>query len=279
MSRKHIKVALVYDFDGTLAPGNMQELSFIPSIDMDKDTFWTKVKQDAKTHEADEILCYMHRMLEEARHKKISIHKNSISSHGKNIPLFDGVDSWFSRINEYGKNLEFNIRHYIISSGLKEMIEGTSISNSFDRIYASAFSYDTDGIPYWPALSVNYTNKTQYLFRINKGALDIHDAAGVNKFKPPEDREVPFSRMIYFGDGDTDISCMRLVKAQGGHSFVVYTPSKKGAKKRAEKLLSDGRVNAMAPADYSENGEVEKLAKAVLDKIRADTALSRAFRK
>lgn len=279
MSRKHIKVALVYDFDGTLAPGNMQELSFIPSIDMDKDTFWTKVKQDAKTHEADEILCYMHRMLEEARHKKISIHKNSISSHGKNIPLFDGVDSWFSRINEYGKNLEFNIRHYIISSGLKEMIEGTSISNSFDRIYASAFSYDTDGIPYWPALSVNYTNKTQYLFRINKGALDIHDAAGVNKFKPPEDREVPFSRMIYFGDGDTDIPCMRLVKAQGGHSFVVYTPSKKGAKKRAEKLLSDGRVNAMAPADYSENGEVEKLAKAVLDKIRADTALSRAFRK
>jgi hypothetical protein len=160
-----------------------------------------------------------------------------------------------------------------ISSGIKEMIDGTPISDNFVKTYASSFKYDVNGVAEWPSLAINFTTKTQYLFRINKGALDVYDNKKINKFVPLKDRPIPFENMIYIGDGETDIPCFSLVRNLGGHSIAVYKPNTRGAKARAEKLIDDGRVNFVAPADYSNKGYIDTIVKTVLDKIDSDSKL------
>jgi len=153
------------------------------------------------------------------------------------------------------------------------MIEGTSIAGEFKKIYASSFKYDPNEVAEWPALAINFTTKTQYLFRINKGALDICDEKRINEFVRMEDRPVPFKRIIFIGDGNTDIPCFSLVKSLGGHSIAVYKPRTKGAKEKAEKLVEDGRVNFIVPADYSKDSQIMKVVKAILDKVASDCEL------
>jgi hypothetical protein len=193
--------------------------------------------------------------------------------------LFKGVVDWFDRINKYGKEKGVKVQHYIISSGIREMIEGTSIAKKFAATYASSFVYDHNGVAKWPALAINYTTKTQFLFRINKGVLNVYDNSKINEFTPSEDRPVPFSNMVFIGDGDTDIPCFRLVKDQGGHSVAVYKPSTHGTKEKARKLIKDGRVNYIAPADYSENSEMDTFVKRIIDKVAADSALKKLGKK
>ncbi|GIX21633.1 MAG: hypothetical protein KatS3mg121_0416 [Gammaproteobacteria bacterium] len=264
-----IKVAIAYDFDGTLCPGNMQEHSFIPRLDVSKKAFWERVDAAARRHRADLILMYMKHMLDEARRKEIPVRRADIQAHGSRIPLFAGVGDWFDRIDAYGRRQGLAVRHYIISSGLREMIEGTPIANRFAQIFASAFVYDENGVACWPAVAVNYTTKTQFLFRINKGVLDINEHAKVNEYTPPERRDVPFTNIIFIGDGDTDIPCFRLVKQMGGHSIAVYQPRKKGARERAERLMQEGRVHCVLPADYREGKRLDGVVKRILDKIAA----------
>ncbi len=271
--RKLPVVAIAYDFDGTLSPGNMQEHSFIPNIGMTPRKFWKLAEQLSKKNEADSVLTYMNLMLEKAREAKVSVQRQDFKNHGKSIRLFNGVDKWFSHINSYGKKLGLKIEHYIISSGLREMIEGTSIAGEFKKIYASSFNYNASGVAEWPALAINFTTKTQYLFRINKGTLDIFDEERINEFVPMENRPVPFKRIIFIGDGNTDIPCFSLVKSLGGHSIAVYKPRSKGAKEKAEKLVKDGRVNFIVPADYSKDSQIMQVVKAILDKIAGDCKL------
>lgn len=263
-------IALCYDFDGTLSPQNMQEYDFIPSLKIKPADFWRESGIMAKQNEADQILCYMKLMLDCTRDTDVRITREGFAEKGAAVELFDGVADWFGLINEYGRERGVILEHYIISSGIKEMIEGTVLNKKrvFKKIYACSYIYDKYGVAVWPAGVVNYTTKTQYLFRINKGIEDVTDDVSVNEFVPDEDRRVPFSRMIYFGDGSTDIPCMKLVKNQGGHSIAVYKRGGK-SKEKALKLLKDSRVNFVAPADYSENSELHKYTMLVIDKIAA----------
>jgi phosphoserine phosphatase len=269
MAKKHIPMAISYDFDGTLAPGNMQEYDFIPALNMTSKEFWPAVNKLAATHEMDQILAYMWMMLREADKADIRVRKSDFRDFGKNIQLFPGVKDWFKRINAYAKGKGVRLEHFIISSGIREMVEGTPIYKEFKKVYASGFMFDHHGVACWPALGINYTTKTQYLFRINKGSLDVHDNSIINKFVPKEQRPVPFEHMVFIGDGETDIPCMRLVKDQGGHSIAVYNPGKHGAKKHAEQLITDGRATLFAPADYQEGGAIDLAVKAIIDKVEA----------
>ena len=273
MSDKRRTVALIYDFDGTLAPGNMQEYDFIPAVGKSNKEFWSEANSLAERQDADSILTYMAKMIQEAKSKNLSLRREAFQESGRNIQLYKGVREWFSRINRYGEERNLNIVHYVNSSGLKEIIEGTEIASEFRKIYACTFLYDIDGIAYWPGVAVNYTNKTQFIFKINKGVESVYDSKQVNKFIPENDRPVPFRNMIYVGDGTTDIPCMRLVKNFGGHSIAVYNPEEKGARKDMGALIRDNRVNCVCPADYSEGSEIDTIVKTIIDKITVDSRL------
>lgn len=222
----------------------------------------------------DQILAYMQLMLEEAQKAHVAVRKAEFKNFGANIELFPGVKDWFKRMNAYAKSKGVRLEHFIISSGIREMVEGTPIYKEFKKVYASGFMFDHNGVACWPALAVNYTTKTQYLFRINKGSLDVHDNSIINKYVPKEQRPVPFEHMVFVGDGETDIPCMRLVKDQGGHSIAVYNPGKRGAKSHAQQLIKDGRATLFATADYREGGAIDLAVKAIIDKIEASSRVA-----
>ncbi len=265
--------ALVYDFDGTLAPGNMQEYDFIPAVGKSNKEFWSESNELAQEQDADMILAYMARMIQAARSKGLSLRREAFQESGRHITLFNGVKEWFGRINAYAASRGVRVLHYINSSGLKEIIEGTEIAHEFRKIYACSFLYDVDGIAYWPAVAVNYTNKTQFMFKINKGVESVYDSKLVNKYIEESKRPVPFRRIIYVGDGTTDIPCMRLVKNFGGHSIAVYNPAERNARREMNELLRDNRVNHVCPADYTEGSEMDILVKTIIDKIATDYRL------
>ena len=265
-------LAIMYDFDHTLSPRDMQEYGFIPDLGMEADVFWNKCLKAMKRNQMDQILAYMYMMLEEAKGKLI-VNRNMLRALGKDVQLFDGVSDWFARVNEYARSRGLQPEHYIISSGLKEIIEGTEIAHEFRKIYACSFLYDVDGIAYWPAVAVNYTNKTQFIFKINKGVESVFDSKLVNRYIPENERPVPFKHMIYVGDGTTDIPCMRLVKNSGGHSIAVYNPEIRNARRELNGLIRDNRVSHVCPADYSEGSEMDTLVKTIIDKIEADHRL------
>ena len=266
--KNNIVVALLYDFDGTLAPGNMHEHGFIEKMGMSINEFWHKSDTLASQQNADSNLAYMWLTLEEA--KRLGTTKKDFMSYGKNIKYFKGVEEWFDRINSYGKSLGITIEHYLISSGLSEIVEGMSVYPKFTRIYANRYMYDANGVAMWPARIVNYTDKTQYLYRISKGCLDECDKSVNNR---SNEIRVPFKNMLYFGDGLTDVPCMAILQENGGHCIGVYTPHK--SKKNAEKLIADKRVNMIAPANYSEGSAIDKYVKALLSKIKADSELEK----
>ena len=233
--------AILYDFDKTLSTKDMQEYAFIPGIGMTAEAFWKKCNLLTKEHNMDQILSYMYAMLTEARGKKL-LNREEFKKLGKTVELFPGVVSWFDRVNAYAEKLGLRLEHYIISSGLKEIIEGTPIAKQFRGIFAAEFFYDEQNVPVWPAMAVNYTSKTQFLFRINKGVLDVTDSAGLNEFTPENKRRIPFQNMIYIGDGFTDVPCMKLVKVNGGHSIAVYSDKKQ----TAIDIMHQGRVDYIA---------------------------------
>ena len=270
----NITVALIYDFDGTLAPGNMQEYDFIPAVGKSNLEFWHEANTLAEEQDADQVLTYMARMIQAAQSKGLSLRREAFRESGRNVQFYRGVEEWFRRINDYGAERGINILHYVNSSGLKEIIEGTAIAHEFKNIYACSFLYNVDGIAYWPAVAVNYTNKTQFIFKINKGVESVFDTKDVNRFMEESKRPVPFSRMIYIGDGTTDIPCMKLVKNFGGHSIAVYNPEEEGQRSVLNELIHDNRVNHVCPADYSESSEIDTVVKTIIDKIVMDQRLA-----
>lgn len=265
-------LAICYDFDKTLSPDDMQAQGYIQSVGYDIFDFWKESNQLAETNDMDQNLAYMYKMIQEAEGNLI-FNRKTLSDYGAKVGLFSGVEEWFERIREYGKSKGVIIEHYIISSGLKEMIEGTSVAKAgaFEKIYASSFYYNDRGIAKWPAQVVNYTNKTQFLFRIEKGVLDINDQ-GVNDYFPPEEIRVPFRNMVYIGDSDTDVPCMKLVNSYGGHSIGVFNAETQD-KAKVYKMMRDNRIKYYAPADYSEGTELDKLVKAIIDRTASNEAL------
>ena len=258
-------LAICYDFDKTLSPDDMQAQGYIQSIDYDVSEFWHRADMLSQENEMDSNLAYMYMMVDGAR-GKILFNKNTLMEYGSKVKLFPGVEEWFERIRNYGIKAGVKVEHYIISSGLKEMIEGTSVAKSgaFEKIYACSFLYNDRGEAVWPSQMVNYTNKTQFLFRISKGVLDVNDP-GVNDFFAPDQIRVPFRNMVYIGDSDTDIPCMKLVNSYGGHSIGVYDPVKQD-KSKVHRMMRENRIRFFAAADYSENSDMDKLLKAIIDR-------------
>ena len=268
------KVAIMYDFDDTLAPGNMQEYAFIPNLEIDAGEFWEHCAVLAKEHNMDSVLAYMYMMVNLAKQKNLKITKSEFYKQGEIITFFNGVETWFERINEYGKSLGLEVEHYVISCGLKEIIEGTKIAKEFKRIFACGFAYDENETPFWPNHAINYTSKTQYIYRIRKQQLDnLYDSYELNEYINDRSLLIPHSNMIYVGDGETDVPCMKIVKNEGGHSISVFNPNKEKKMKIANKLYHDNRVNFIAPADYSENSKMEKIVKSILDQVAIKNTL------
>lgn len=263
------RVALLYDFDGTLAPGNMQEFTFAPSLlKMNKQQWWDTVNDFGEMHNMDPTLSVMYMMMTVAKEKGLSIKRQDFVNLGKDIKYFDGVEEYFEMINEYGKKLGLEIEHFVISSGLKEIIEGTSIAKYFKRIFASCYAYDQDGNAFWPCHAVNYTTKTQFIHRIRKNAIDsLYEIKSVNEYLPDTNHLFPYENMMYFGDGETDIPAMKTVSNKGGNSFCVYDPHKKTAFEKAKKIYLTKRADFMAKADWSCDGELVAMVKGCIDKI------------
>ena len=276
MRKKGLKIAIAYDFDGTLVPGNMQEHSFIPQLGIDKSEFWKEADDRAKRNDMDQILAYMQLMLKKAREKEIPVTRKAFLHHGKGITFFEGVDTFFERINHFAKEQGVIIEHHVISSGLRDIIEGTCIAKYFKNIFASGFVFNTNNVAEWPALAINYTNKTQYLFRINKGINNSYDNSTINKYVDMHERPIPFSRMIYLGDGETDVPAMKMIKYQGGTAIAVYDPKKRKRKNKpsprqiCEKLIEQNRADFISAADYSEGSKLEQILQALILRIVAE---------
>ena len=263
MNQKPI-VAIMYDFDKTLSPKDMQEYGFIDGLGMNSEEFWEKSRLNMVNHNMDQILAYMLTILQEAK-GRMPLTRSLFNELGRDVKLFDGLETWFDRMNLYGQKLGLEIEHYIISSGLKEIIEGTEITNKFKEIYAAEYCYNEKNIPIWPAMAVNYTSKTQFLFRINKGVLDVTEHNGLNESTPDNKKRIPFRNMIYVGDGLTDVPCMKLVKLNGGYSIAVYSEDRS----IADSLISQDRVDFVVKADYRENSDMEKTIHTIVNQIDA----------
>jgi len=269
-----LKTALIYDFDGTLARGNMQEVTFIPSVGMGIGDFWGEADRLTRQADGDNILMYMQLMLQRARENGDPISRATLRDHGHDVKLFDGLRTdltgpgWFDRINAFGVQYGLDIEHYIISAGIEEMIDGCPIRDAFRHVFASKFVYDEAGTAIWPAVGVNYTTKTQYLFRINKGVLNHWDHERINRFIPDDERPVPFERMIFLGDGDTDVPTMKMMHTKGGFSIAVYDPrNSERDQQKIYSLISEDRVNFVAAADYREGSALDLIVKGLVGRI------------
>lgn len=256
-------LAICYDFDKTLSPDDMQAQGFIQSVGYNVADFWRESNNLASDNDMDQNLAYMYMMSSKSRGKKLFT-KEMLRKAGAEVKLFPGVDTWFDRINRYGDKKGLQVEHYIISSGLKEMIEGTEVADKFKKIYASSFYYDQDGLAVWPAQVINYTNKTQFLFRIEKGVLDVNDQR-VNAYFKQDEYRVPFRNMVYIGDSDTDIPCMKLVNINGGHSIGVYNSETKD-KSKVFRMIEENRIKYYVPADYTQDAQLEKLVQRIIDR-------------
>ena len=272
MRRKPI-IALIYDFDGTLSPGNMQEFGFIQAIGSTPEEFWSKSDGIAKGQDASNILAYMKLMFDEARKNGIRLTREDFRRYGSDIVLFEGVREWFRNVNEYGRRHGVIIEHYINSSGLKEIIEGSPIAKEFKHIFAGSFIYDEAGEAEWPGIAVDFTAKTQFLFKIQKGIFSSRDAKRVNESMAEDAKRIPFTQMIYFGDGETDIPSMKVVNMFGGNAIAVFNPTDPRKRGLARKLLRQGRVNFITPAVYSRESRTFRVVCAIIDKVKADNEL------
>lgn len=262
-------VAIVYDFDKTLCSEDMQNYSFIPALGMTPEEFWGATSAFSEKTNVERILSYMYMMIKLAKDKGINLTKEYLKGLGKDIKFYPGVLTWFKRINEYGESLGIQVEHYLISSGTKEIIDGCAIANQFKAIYGCEFLFGEDGLPIWPKLTINYTAKTQFIYRITKGVLDVTDDSNVNK--RINTKRVPFQNIVYLGDGMTDIPCMALVKESGGKSIAIYT---KDSKDKAMELYNENRVNFICKADYSSNSQLEKVIKLVINSVAITSELT-----
>ncbi len=262
-------VAVIYDFDNTLSTKDMQEFTFIPALGITADEFWKQCDETSHSLNMDHILAYMYLMAHQAKSKGLTLTSETLREMGKDVKFFPGVKSWFSRINEYGANLGLEVRHYIISCGLKPMIEGCDIAKEFYNIFACDYVYDSNGEPVWPAVAINYTSKTQFMYRINKGVEDVGEHKKLNMYMPRNERVVPFENMIYIGDGLTDVPSMKLTRQRGGYAIGVYRKPED-----ATYLVDEERVDFYVKSDYRENSDMDMAMKAILNKICATSQLN-----
>ena len=264
-------IALLYDFDKTLCTTDMEDYAFIPALGMTPGQFWDLANTFGRDNRMDGLLAYMYTMIVECRKRNIPLTREFLVECGKDMVLFPGVRDWFGRINAFGESLGVQVEHYVLSSGLKEIIEGSGISHEFKEVYACEFFYDEQGLASWPKLDVNFTNKTQFVYRINKGVLNVAEDRRLNASMPDDSKRIPFTNMIYMGDGLSDVPCMKMMQANGGAAIAVY---QEGNRAGVEDLLRHGRVDFIFPADYTEGKGLDKTVKNVIRRMAIADALT-----
>ena len=269
MAKKPI-VAIMYDFDKTLCTTDMQNYKFIPDVKMTPEEFWSLTGDFGNKMQVEKILSYMYMMIQKAKENGFALTKDYLNSLGKSVHFYRGVESWFKRINDFGNSIGVHVEHYVLSSGTKEIIEASAIAKEFKKIYACEYLFNEKGEAVWPKLTINYTQKTQFVFRISKGVESITDDDTVNSRVSQDKRRVYYQNMIYIGDGITDIPCMQLVKDKGGLSIALYSDTHKF---NAKRLFSDDRVNFICRADYNEGSELDQIVTMQIKKIALDMAL------
>ena len=263
-------IALLYDFDKTLCTQDMQNYAFIPSLGLAPGDFWKIANDFGRREKMDSVLAYMYAMLRESEKRGLSLTRRQLNRCGRSVSFFPGVTDWFQRINRYGGLLGVQVEHYVISSGLREIIDGSAIAHEFKEIYASEFFYDDQGRPVWPRLAVNFTAKTQFVYRINKGVLDVSDDKTLNDSMPDDSKRIPFTNMIYMGDGLSDVPCMKMMRAYGGQAIAVYQAVNR---RGVEQLLRQRRVDFIYPADYREGTALEITVKNIIRKMAVSQQL------
>ena len=269
-------IALVYDFDGTLSPQPMQEYTVLPKIGIEPAAFWAKVNREARETESDPMLVYMRHILEALERERVDVKRGDFAAMARAIEYFPGVATWFGRMNAYVKKRSkgrARLRHYLISAGQKEILDGASIRRHFKRIYASEYHFNHHGVATFPKFLVTDTLKTQFLFRINKGVEAVTES--INEHMPEADRAIPFQNMVYVGDGMTDVPSMTVTKKNGGHTVAVYDPGSEKGRATGAKLLDAGRVDFVAEADYRAGSKLARRVELLLDAIVADIAYRR----
>ena len=257
-------IAFLYDFDKTLCTTDMEDYAFIPSLGYTPAEFWGRANAFGWENRMDGLLAYMYTMIQECAAQNIKLDRAFLNHCGESIQLFPGVREWFARINAFGESLGVQVEHYVISSGLREIIEGSGIAQEFREIYACEFYYNENGDACWPKLDVNFTNTTLFVYRINKGIMDVSRYKELNDSMPDDSKRVPFTNMIYMGDGLSDVPCMKMMRAYGGQAIAVYQASNRQG---VEKLLADGRVDFIFPADYREGMELDRTVRDILRKM------------
>lgn len=265
----HNVIAVVYDFDGTLTPQPMQEYTVLPEIGIKKGKkFWDAVRKESLKTGGEEIVTYMRLMIEMSEQKHYPVTPKVLKSLAKNIDYYPGVKTFFKRVNDYVKtelSFDVELRHYIISAGLKEIISGASIAKYFYKIFASEYYYDEYHKAIFPKVIVNDTLKTQFIFRINKGKESLHE--NINLYMPPKLRPIPFQNILYIGDGLTDVPCMTVIRKNGGFAIAVYKPGDSKGLKICKELVKAERVDFIAEADYRSKKELDQLVKLLLNNI------------
>lgn len=255
-------LAIMYDFDKTLSTTDMQNYSFIPMLGCTPEQFWGETGEFSDRTGCERILSYMYMMIAKAEEKGIKLTREVLRECGKAIKYHPGVTTWFQRINEYGASKGVKVEHYLVSSGTKEILEGCSIYDCFTKVYGCEFLYKND-VPVWPKLAINYTQKTQFFFRIAKGVTDIRDDNAVNE-KNRKGLRIPYTNIAYIGDGMTDVACMTLVNKNNGYSIGVYTDDNKS---KVTQILNDNRCRFIVKADYSKDTDMEKVFKIIIDDV------------
>jgi haloacid dehalogenase-like hydrolase len=267
-------LALIYDFDGTLCPRPMQEYAFLPKIGENPEAFWTESNRIAREQGADPLITYMHLLYKKAKAKGVRIDRSDLVAQGAAVEFYPGVSQWFDATAAYLRSIAgdqgVTLRHYLISSGLTEIVEGTPIFKKFHNVFASEYWFDAYDLPF-PKRVITDTGKTQYLFRINKGIENLGES--INHHMPEAERPIPFSNMIYFGDGDTDVPSMAVVRKNGGRAIAVHGGDEVGRSKCVD-LFRAGRCDFFADADYRASSALFKRTCLLMDRMVADIRIS-----
>ena len=270
------RIALVYDFDGTLSPQPMQEYTVLPELGITPGDFWAGVDRDLAAREGENMLVYMRHLVEEARTRGVRLGRRELGALGARVRYFAGVGGWFERVDAYVRERgggRVRVSHFVVSAGLREILEGVSIRRHFRRVFASEYHFDRRGVATFPRVVITDTTKTQYLFRINKGRLDLRE--NINTHMPERERPIPFENMIYIGDGLTDVPSMTVTRKNGGNALAVWNPRKPDTRAGCEALLAAGRVNFIAPADYRAGRTLERRVRLLLDAVIANIRYQR----
>jgi hypothetical protein len=248
----------------------MQEDTIFKEYKIDAGRFWREVSRVTKEEGYDKALCYLNKLIFDPRFQKKPLTKKSLGQLARKLQYCPGVASYLPRINRFvekearSSGLSVRLEHYIISSGLKSILDKISIRKYFKAIYACEYEYGKNKAPIGVKTVVNDAMKTQCLFRISKGKLGLHE--DVNERIRNGAFRIPFSQMIYIGDGDTDIPSMTVARKYGGHAVAVYPPGKK-AKKRTLEIFHAGRAGHVAAANYTEGSRLDQILEKILKDI------------